>query len=151
MYETLLIQYDALKDYDMSENRTHSGTDDFTHGHTITDDGQENSKIVSTSNDNNLDNRWGFNSVNKVPTDESIGNSTSTTEGSADDNTVHNERKNTGTDTRITGDEDDMARSGRHSRASNLLSAEIDFRLKNQFYNMVFDHIDEIATLDIYI
>lgn len=151
IYLELTKDYDALQDYEVFDNKTVNSTDDFTHGHTITDDGNESSKVTNTSTDNNTDKRWGFNSVNSVPTDENNGTSTNTSVRDADDNQVHSERKNTGTDKRVIDGTENISRSGRHSRGSSLLKNEIDFRLKTQFYNMVFDHIDEIATLDIYI
>lgn len=111
VYAAMMMEYNPINNYDMVENE------------------KVNSKITSTIGVNNS--THGFGSPNAAPTDE--GSSTTTTEGSKDDNVR------------------ELTRSGNIgvTTSAQLLAGELEVR-KNLFIEEVMKDIDSIMCLKIY-
>ena len=111
IYDAMMMEYNPINNYDMVENE------------------KVNSKITSTIGVNNS--THGFGSPNAAPTDE--GSSTTTTEGSKDDNVR------------------ELTRSGNIgvTTSAQLLAGELEVR-KNLFIEEVMKDIDSIMCLKIY-
>ena len=111
VYDAMMMEYNPINNYDMVENE------------------KVNSKITSTIGVNNS--THGFGSPNAAPTDE--GSSTTTTEGSKDDNVR------------------ELRRSGNVgvTTSAQLLAGELEVR-KNLFIEEVMKDIDSIMCLKIY-
>ena len=111
VYDAMMMEYNPINNYDMQEKET------------------VNSKITSTID---VDNKThGFGSTTAAPTDE--GKSTTTTEGSKDDNVR------------------ELTRSGNIgvTTSAQLLAGELEVR-KNLFIEEVMKDIDSIMCLKIY-
>lgn len=111
VYDAMMMEYNPINNYDMVENE------------------KVNSKITSTIGVNNS--THGFGSPTAAPTDE--GSSTTTTEGSKDDNVR------------------ELTRSGNIgvTTSAQLLAGELEVR-KNLFIEEVMKDIDSIMCLKIY-
>lgn len=111
IYDAMMMEYNPINNYDMVENE------------------KVNSKITSTIGVNNS--THGFGSPTAAPTDE--GSSTTTTEGSKDDNVR------------------ELTRSGNIgvTTSAQLLAGELEVR-KNLFIEEVMKDIDSIMCLKIY-
>lgn len=111
VYDAMMMEYNPINNYDMVENE------------------KVKTKITSSVDVNNK--TYGFNSSAPVPTDE--GNSTTTTEGKADDNVR------------------ELTRSGNIgvTTSAQLLAGELEVR-KNLFIEEVMKDIDSIMCLKIY-
>ena len=111
IYDAMMMEYNPINNYDMVENE------------------KVNSKITSTVGTDNK--TYGFGSTTAAPTDEA--DSTSTTEGSKDDNFR------------------ELIRSGNIgvTTSAQLLAGELEVR-KNLFIEEVMNDIDSIMCLKIY-
>lgn len=111
IYDAIKMEYNPINNYDMVENE------------------KVNSKITSTVGTDNK--TYGFGSVTPAPTDEAA--STSTTEGTEDDNYR------------------ELTRSGNIgvTTSAQLLEGELEVR-KNIFIDIVMNDIDTIMCLKLY-
>lgn len=152
-----------------TKTKTKTGTDTNTtqYDSTVTDDGKVGTHETVTRATEDSADIYGFNSDVAVGDNISQGTFNETTVGDAEQNTTYNVRTNAGTDTKtmaIDESESDtenttkgydinesIVNSGREDIGSNLLQAELDFRAKNIFFNIVYADIDSIVALSIYI
>lgn len=111
IYDAIMMEYNPINNYDMVENE------------------KVNSKITSTVGTDNK--TYGFGSTTAAPTDEAA--STSTTEGTKDDNYR------------------ELTRSGNIgvTTSAQLLEGELEVR-KNIFIDIVMNDIDTIMCLKLY-
>lgn len=111
IYDAIMMEYNPINNYDMVENE------------------KVNSKITSTVGTDNK--TYGFGSTTAAPTDEAA--STSTTEGTKDDNYR------------------ELTRSGNIgiTTSAQLLAGELEVR-KNIFIDIVMNDIDTIMCLKLY-
>ena len=174
LYDSLYATYNPLNDYEHNETRNYNYTgsdnktieNNTTHNKTNTDNTrtntQTNIKITETSKDNTRNQRYGFNSVNAVPTDNTDSDNTSTRSGSGADNnieetsTISGESQDSSNATDVTtgsktGNETEtITKSGRNKTPAEILSAEFVFRLENELYKVIFEDMDSVMTLPMY-
>ena len=99
-------------------------------------------RIVTQGNVENEDSIFGFNSPTPVGTDTSSTDNERVVSGDADDNettTVHNQ---SGTET--------IVENGSNTSPQKRLQDEIDFRKRNDFFEILFRDVDTILTLLVY-
>lgn len=184
VYSVLVTeQYDALhnKDYtdtkeannrdvdtyNSNKNRNGTNTDTVTFDTTVVDDGKVGTKETTTRTSSDTNSIYGFNSIEPVGDSNSSEDITETVVGDANDNTTHNSRTRTGTETKdytlgeseahtgtdtkdITIDET-VKKVGRDVSAAELIEAELNLRNSTIFFDVVYKDIDSILTLKIYV
>lgn len=144
LYKTLLLEYNPIENYSMTENEnvqdTHRGTLESDGSDTNTNN--ENTIVNDTSN-NQL---WGFNSTDSVNSDKQIGNTTRNIDGSM--NATH---KNIDTETKDITSDRTLKRSGNIgvTTTQQMIESERQLWLWN-FFESVFSDIDKILVLKIY-
>lgn len=110
---------------------------------------------------------YGFNSSAPTPKNTAKNSSTEVIEGDKlrnsasrdttasrnDTNTITKDENevNSGTDTHIDEFSQEIIKSGRDESPSALMQKELDFRVRNLFYDIVLKDIDSILTISIYI
>ena len=115
IYNALFTKYEPLKEYEETETKVGTNTDNTEFDYTLKNDGSNtNTKEYDTSVENNEEtankqtvtknedgnnNIYGFNSVVPVGSETDGTVSTETTEGLAQDNTNHNTETKTGSET----------------------------------------------------
>ena len=144
LYKTLLLEYNPIENYSMTETEnvkdTHRGTLESNGYDTNTNN--ENTIVNDTSN-NQL---WGFNSTDSVNSDKQIVNTTRNIDGSM--NATH---KNTDTETKDNTSNRTLKRSGNIgvTTSQQMIESERQLWLWN-FFESVFSDIDKILVLKIY-
>lgn len=153
--------------YDSTKSKEGTDTDTTTFDTSIEDNGKTGTHEVTTRNISNADDIYGFNSVSPVGDTTSSENSNETFVGDSEKNTTHNiqtktgtESKNfginesethTGTDTKDILIDETETYKGRDVSGAVLINEEIMLRNTQQFYDIVFNDIDSITALQIYI
>lgn len=133
---------------------------------TIQDNGKEATKTTVERNVTDNDSTFGFNSTEAVDRDMSTSTDTETTTANKDDNTTENTRTKSGTDIRSLDGENieqlsgsdtsqndvtkDKAVSIQKGTGAELLTAELDFRSKYLFYDIVSNDVDKILSNLVY-
>lgn len=144
LYKTLLLEYNPIENYSMTETEnvqdTHRGTLESDGSDTNTN--TENTIVNDTSN-NQL---WGFNSTDSVNSDKQIGDTTRNIDGSM--NATH---KNKDTETKDITSDRTLKRSGNIgvTTSQQMIESERQLWLWN-FFESVFSDIDKILLLKIY-
>lgn len=165
--ETLIGKNQNTDTHNLNKVKTGNNSDTTTFDTTVNDSGSKSFKEIVTNNSNTNEKVYGFNSSTAVNDSETGDTSTETTEGASNDNKTENTSKKTGTEatkfnrnesegttgtvtTDITLNETKQIQ-GRNVSPSDLIQKELDLRNKNIFYNIVYDDIDSILTLQIYL
>ena len=152
VYQVLLQdEYSPLDEFTYNEHKTGNNSDKMDYASSIEDNGKRATKETTTRDVDNSDNIYGFNSNSPVGTDTSNEATSETVTGLADDNTTHNKRDKTGNDTHTVAINEITDRSGRNKSASSLIREELSLRATQIFFDIVYDDIDSIATLQIYL
>ena len=153
--------------YDTVKAKEGNDTDTLTYNTNVEDDGNSGTHEVTNRSVSSADDVYGFNSVTPVGDTTSAENTNETFEADPTKNVTHNLQKKTGTETKeygtnesethtgtettdITIDET-TTNSGRDGSSATLIDEEIEFRNKQQFYDIVYKDIDSITALQIYI
>ncbi len=155
------------KNINLTDTKKGNNTDNTTYNTTIEDNGKRAVNETVTRNNETQENTQGFNSTSPVNTDGSTDNNVETTVAELDNNVTQNINTKTGTDnktfnidetnTKQGSDTTDytinetVTQNGRKDSGAKLLDEEIEFRNKRIFYDVIFDDIDSIATLKIYL
>lgn len=153
--------------YDTSNVKEGNDTDTLTYDTNVEDDGNSGTHEVTNRSVSNADDVYGFNSVTPVGDTTSAENTNETFEADPTKNVTHNLQKKTGTETKEYGTNETVSHtgtettditidetttnSGRDGSAATLVDEEIEFRNKQQFFDIVFNDIDSITALQIYI
>lgn len=144
LYKTLLLEYNPIENYSMTEienvQDSHRGT--LESNGTDSNTNTENTILNDISN-NQL---WGFNSTDSVNSDKQIGDTTKNIDGSM--NATH---KNTDTETKDTTSDRTLKRSGNIgvTTSQQMIESERQLWLWN-FFESVFSDIDKTLVLKIY-
>ena len=147
-------------------SRTHDNTEQITYNNTVTDNTKESQDVTTTNTDMSNDSVYGFNSSTAVP--QSMGSDTSSQRTTADlnKNVTENTQMKSGNDTttlegtsvdshsgtdRKTNEYTDTeTMSGRDDNATTLIEKELEFRIKYNLFNIIFNDIDSVTALKIY-
>ena len=151
VYELLISkQYDALKDFEHTEEHSGNNSDTTTYDSTVENNGETGTKETTVTNRENSDDVYGFNSSS--PVGESLNTEllNETTTGNAEDNTTHNKQVKTGTDTKVFTISENLTKSGRNISGADLIEAELDLRNRQLFFDIIYRDIDSIATISVY-
>lgn len=148
--KAMLAEYNIDEEIYLSTKRDGANEDILHREFNSEIDGSEASKIKVTDNNTDTESVWGYNSTDAVPSGQSVGNSTTITEGNSDDNTSHSE-KHDNTDDRknMTIDETEIYK-GRKKPMVDLIEKEINFRNSRVLWNIIFTDIDSVATIGMY-
>lgn len=117
-------------------DRQGSNTDNTTFDTSVEDSGETSSKETVTRNATNDNDVFGFNSSIPVGDNVSTEVSTETTEGSADDNTIHNIQSKTGTENRTLGVNETETKSGTDSDTNEFNNTEDISNTHNNLYEI---------------
>lgn len=152
LYDALVLkEYDPLEDYsrvrDISRDTDETNTSE--NGTVI--DGNNGSKITTSSSAENVDDVYGFNSEESVHSGKSNSSGNETVVGNSSDNTSHNEETYTGSSTSNVDDTVHEQTSGRNSSAQKLINDELRLRNITTFLDIVCSDIDSVTTINIYL
>ena len=140
LWDTLSFEYNPIENYAMTE--TESGTESGEYKQTGTDTINTSSN-VQNSNDNN-NSVFGFNSSDAVGSDKQSGSNTNTSTGESTNtkNLINNDIKT---------NERTLKRSGNIgvTTSQQMIESERDL-WKWYYFDMVFNDIDKMLTLQIY-
>lgn len=152
--------------YDITDGKTGTNTDTVTHDVTTEDNGKTGTNETTTRISEMSNDVYGFNSSSPVGDTTENGSTSETVSGLADENTTQNiqtktgteskqigineQATKTGTETKTFGVNEKINRNGRRNACADLIQKELDMRAKNIFYNIIFDDVDSMATLQIY-
>lgn len=152
VYSVLLEdEYSPLDEFTSKERKIGNNSDKMDYASSIEDNGNRATKETTSRDVDNSDNIYGFNSNSPVGTDTSNEGTTETVTGLADDNTTHNKRDKTGNDTHTIGIDESTDRNGRNKSAASLIREELSLRASQIFFDIVYDDIDSIATIQLYL
>lgn len=152
IYEALLnSQYDVLDGYSETEHKTGNNSEAITYDSSVQDDGNTGTNITTTTNNEDSADVYGFNSTAPVGSDLTYGNGSETVLGSSDENTSHNTRVKSGTDSKTFDINETMEKQGRNDPGSTMIERELNFRNRNLFFDILYKDIDSVTVLDIYI
>lgn len=151
LYEVISKQYELLNNYTITENM--SLDTNFTEEQNSSSSSKQstNSNITTTDTNEDMEETYGFNNDQSVPTDESNRSSTSTTQGNKEDNYTDNEETKEVEKNRDINVTKELTRTGKDGKTfyQDILLKEIELREYNFFEN-VFNDIDKILCLKIY-
>lgn len=156
LYTSLTAEYNPINNYKMSESgkdtRGNTGTQSTTTTHEHND--TETPDLTRTSNGTNDSSGglYGFNSAESVPSDTTMGKSSSTDKQSGTVSRTGNEiTSNTRTDNLTETAEHMFTREGNIgvTTSQQMIESEIELR-KKQFYNIVFNDIINYVCLHVY-
>lgn len=151
IYSALFEQdYDVLKDYDYTEHKGADNSNTTTYNTNVEDNGKVGTKETTVTNRSNNNDIYGFNSSNPVGDSSSDENSTETVTGNADENTTHNTKLKTGTDTEVFNSSEDITRTSRNNTGADLINSELNMRDTKIFFDIIYKDIDSIATIPLY-
>lgn len=152
IYNALIVeQYNVLDNKTYTETKTGDNTDTINYNSTVEDDGNTGTNVTtSTTNENNSD-VFGFNSSTAVGSDVDSGTNTETVIGDKESNTSHNIRTKGGNDSKTLTINETHNTSGRDVSAPELIKKELNFRNSTTFFDIVYNDIDSITALQIYI
>lgn len=142
--------YSPLMDYEHTENRTKSYTDEKTATGSATTDGTHASKETNTNERTNEDGIYGFNSSVSVPSSTSSSSSESVTSAQKADNTTHGETSTEGSESLKHTETDSLTKSGRNTSGAELVEKELDLRSKAIYLDIIYKDIDSMLTLSVY-
>lgn len=136
VFSLLNNDYDALNDFDYTDQKTGNNTDktDYntdvaktgnnedkvTYNTSTVNDGTVGTKETTTSNRENASDVYGFNSPSPVGDSVDNENVTETVEGKAEDNTTHNTQNKTGTDTKNIGINENEKKTGTDTKSFTI-------------------------------
>lgn len=136
IYNALFTNYEPLKEYEETETKVGTNTDNTEFDYTLKNDGSNtNTKEYDTSVENNEEtankqtvtknedgnnNIYGFNSVVPVGSETDGTVSTETTEGLAQDNTNHNTETKTGSETESQTIDETETKEATENKTSNI-------------------------------
>ena len=152
IYNALIVeQYNVLDNKTYTDTKTGNNTDTINYNSTVEDDGNTGTNVTtSTTNENNSD-VFGFNSSTAVGSDVDSGINTETVIGDKESNTSHNIRTKGGNDSKTLTIKETHNSSGRDVSAPELIKKELNFRNSTTFFDIVYNDIDSITALQIYI
>lgn len=153
--------------HDTIKTKDGNNTDTTTYDTSVEDNGEEARKETITRDNKDSNDIYGFNSTTAVGESITTTDDSEVTVANPEDNTTHNLSTKTGTETKTFGvDESETytgtdtidytvneneTKSGRSKSGAELIQAEIKLRVENVLFNIIYDDIDSIATLQIYI
>lgn len=144
-------QYNILDGYLRANKKIANNTETMNYDNNINETGNRGTNISTTTEDTSSNDVYGFNSNSPVGNDVDTGKKSETVIGNKDSNTYENDRNKTGTDTNKYNIDETNETNGRDGSASDYLNKEINFRIKNIFFDIIYSDIDSITTLQIYI
>ena len=144
-------QYNILDGYLRTNKKIANNTETMNYDNNINETGNRGTNISTTTEDTSSNDVYGFNSNSPVGNDVNTGKKSETVIGNKDSNTYENDRNKTGTDTNKYNIDETNETNGRDGSASDYLNKEINFRIKNIFFDIIYSDIDSITTLQIYI
>lgn len=144
-------QYNILDGYTRNETKNANNNETVNYNTNINETGNRNTNLSTTTEDTNSNDIYGFNSNSPVGNDVNTGNKNETVIGDKDSNTYENDRNKTGTDSSNYVISETNEISGRDGSASDYIIKEINLRIKNNFFDIIYSDIDSITTLQIYI
>ena len=152
VYDLLITkEYDALNNIDITETKTGNNTDVTTYDTNIEDNGEVGTHEVKTTNEENTDDVYGFNSTSPVPDSYSTGSLSETVVGDKDKNTNHNIQSKTGTESKAFGIDESTVKRGRwYGDPTEAVRKEIEMRIKFNFFDIVYRDIDSVFTCPLY-
>lgn len=152
VYDLLITkEYDALNNIDITETKTGNNTDVTTYDTNIEDTGEVGTHEVKTTNEENTDDVYGFNSTSPVPDSYSTGSLSETVVGDKDKNTNHNIQAKTGTESKAFGIDESTTKRGRwYGDPTEAVRKEIEMRIKFNFFEIVYRDIDSVLTCPLY-
>lgn len=148
-YETLLLEYNPIANYEMTESETVAKEDTRERSNTGTQTNSGSQSVNTTTTGTSENNIYGFNSVDAVGDSTSeTGGTVSTTGTDSNTRTDNLSEEESGTDSI----ERTLTRSGNIgvTTSQQMLEAERLLWLWNFFYNVVFPDIDKILTVSTY-
>lgn len=152
VYDLLITkEYDALNNIDITETKTGNNTDVTTYDTNIENTGEVGTHEVTTTNEENADDVYGFNSTSPVPDSYSTGSLSETVVGDKDKNTNHNIQAKTGTESKAFGIDESTVKKGRwYGDPTEAVRKEIEMRIKFNFFDIVYRDIDSVLTCPLY-
>ena len=151
IYSALNSTYNPLNDHDIEKHFTADNSINTTYDITVEDNGDNSVKQITTVNKQQDNEVFAFNSSVAQGESSVTHTDTETFEAKPEDNTTHNINNKTGTDTKDFDNDETENYSGRKTSGAELIEKEILLRNKQNLYNIIFNDIDSIATLKIYI
>lgn len=150
-YQTLSIKYNPNDNFNVTTTNKQTLSETSNTNDVITEESKQKTKITETSNNNSKDSAYGFNSQTSVPTDDSNITSTTTTEGSIDDNIKNLSGTKSGTNTKQhTINQEHIIKGIKDITNQQLIEEEIRLRKNNIISEIIMKDIDTIITLKIY-
>lgn len=153
--------------YGSEVTTTGTDTDTTTYNVNVTDDGTTSTKETTTRTNTAESNLYGFSSDTPVGDTTDTESVNETVQALPDDNTTHNTNVKTGTETKEYGKNDTQAKSGSDTTARSKTSSitregftnsptdnimkELELRKTNVFFNIIYDDIDSMMALQIYV
>lgn len=153
--------------YGRKDTKTANNSDITTYDTNVEENGKTGTNEVTSTSVSNEENVYGFNSSDAVGDNTSKSTTTETTQGAPEDNTTYNSTDKTGTETKAFTVDESVARSGkdeeeetrsgvrskigRDKSGAELISEELDLRMKATFFDIVLNDIDKLVVLPIYI
>lgn len=151
VYNTLIEQqYNPLDNVDITETKSGYNQDTTTYNSNVENNGKTGTKEVVTTNNENSNDVFGFNSSSPVGDTVDTEKATETTYGNAEDNTTHNLQTKTGSDNTKYDFNESTNRKGRNGSGADLIEAELNVRNTQIFFDIVYRDIDSVATISIY-
>lgn len=152
IYSALVASnYNVLDEKTFNESKKGNNSDKITYDTVTQDDGKTATNETTTRNSDDDNGVFGFNSNSPVGSDTTSSTSTETVVGEADKNTSENTRTKTGTDTKDITVDESIEHTGRETSAAKLIGDEISLRDRQNFFDIIYRDIDDIATIKIYI
>lgn len=148
--DLITTQYNPLNEMEYEEKKQGTNSDTTTYNTLNENETKSKFKTTTSTNEDNGNGVFGFNSDNPVKSDLYEGESREIVIGNADDNVDVSKNKRTGTDSKTFGINETTTRKGRNDNASTLIDKELKLRQKYYFFDMVYKDIDKILVLQIY-
>lgn len=149
--ELIAREYDASKNDDFVTTEIGNSNEDNKLSRRNVDERNSNSNTVTSSKTDTDDSVYGFNSTSPSPSDKSVTDIVDSENSDSRKNTSYSSQNGTENDVRKRDSKNTISSAGIHDTTyAETLQKEIDFRIYNNFIDIVFRDIDSILTLKIY-
>lgn len=146
-YIAITADYNPINDYNELEENTYKSTNTDTPNTTTKT--STNTNYRQTSNVNQDNSTFAFDSSDSTPTASNVGEQTTENVGNANDN--YNQTEVSGTNTSVNESSNHNTKSGKRGNSdyTTLVEKELELR-KYDFYNEIYEDIDNLIALSVY-
>lgn len=151
IYTALTNEYDPLFNYEQTYHRDHNSNDIIKYGSQVENNGKQNQEVTTTTDADNEFNTFGFNSASPVGASQNNNLVKETISADETKNTTSNTSSKTGNDDRDYNSTENITKKGRNAIVSTLVQKELDLRKREIFFDIIYQDIDSITALAIYL